>query len=199
MGLIVLFGTTLLFAGCGNSSYPSELSVYPFNTAVIQYELSGNSEGDQSLFIRGDERAVSTFIVTPGREGRSLELYLGSTKYIADLDKMTAVKAPNTSYTEMLELNPEEQEAYLIKKSLGLKETADLPEPIIQSEIAGYECDIYEIPNVGSACIWNGIVLQKEVTLAGITNKTTAVNISVDVDIPAERFELPDNVIVTNN
>lgn len=52
---------------------------------------------------------------------------------------------------------------------------------------------------MGSACIWNGIVLQKEVTLAGITNKTTAVNISVDVDIPAERFELPDNVIVTNN
>ncbi len=199
IGFLTLAGATLLFVGCDGESYPNKLSVYPFETAVIQYELSGNTEGDQSLFIRGDEKAVSTFVTTPDKESRTFELYLGSTKYIANLDKMTAVKAPNTQYTDMLELDPEEQEAYLIKKSLGLKESAELPEPVITSTVAGHECEVYEIPNVGSACIWNGIVLQKEVTLAGITNKATAVNVSVDVDIPSERFELPAGVIVTNN
>ncbi|MBD3156836.1 hypothetical protein GF369_03330 [Candidatus Peregrinibacteria bacterium] len=199
IGLLALAGVTLLFVGCDDASYPNKLSVYPFKTALVQYELSGNTEGDQSLFIRGDEKAVSTFITTPGQEKNTFELYLGSTKYIANLDKMTAVKAANTQYTDMLELSPEEQEAYLIKKSLGLKESAELPEPIITSTVAGRECDVYDIPNVGSACIWNGIVLQKEITLAGITNKTIAVNVETDVEIPDERFELPAGVIVTNN
>lgn len=189
--------STLLLTGCGDS-YPSELSVYPFKTVVIQYELSGGTEGDQSLFIRGDQKALHKFITTAGQESNSFELYLGENKYFANLDKMTAVKTIDANYNKMLSLSAEEQEEYLIKKSLGLKESAQLPDPVTTSTVAGQKCDVYEVPNVGTACIWNGIVLQKEITLAGITNKTVAVSVQVDVEIPAERFELPAGVIVTN-
>ena len=191
----VFVATALLLTGCGDS-YPSQLSVYPFKTAVIQYELTGGTQGDQSLFIRGDQKALHTFITTPGQESNTLELSLGKEKYIANLDKMTAIKTEDTSYEKMLELNAEEQEKYLIKKSLGLKENADLPDPITTSIVAGQVCDVYEIPSVGTACMWHGITLQKEITLAGITNKVIAVNIDVDTEIPAERFELPAGVIV---
>lgn len=186
-----------LLTGC-DESYPSQLSVYPFKTAVIQYELTGGTQGDQSVFIRGDQKAVQTSITTPGQESENFELYLGAEKYIADLDKMTAVKTTDNNYEKMLSLSADEQEAYMIKKNLGLKESATLPQPITTSMVAGQQCDVYEIPNVGTACMWHGIPLQKEITLAGITNKSIAVNVQVDAEIPSERFELPAGVIVKN-
>jgi hypothetical protein len=185
----------LVLAGCGDS-YPSELSVYPFKTVVVQYELSGGTTGDQSLFIRGDQKALHKFVTTPGQEASTFELYLGAEKYIANLDKMTAVKTTDSNYEKMLTLSAEEQEDYLIKKSLGMKDSAELPAPVTTSMVAGQICDVYEVPNVGTACIWNGLALQKEITLAGITNKLVAVNVDVDAEIPAERFELPAGVIV---
>jgi len=188
---------TLVLSGCGEE-YPSNLSVYPFKTAVIQYELSGGTVGDQSVFIRGDQKAVQKFVTTPGMESITFELYLGAEKYIADLEKMTAVKAVDAGYNEMLTMSAEDQKAYLIRKSLGLKEGVNLPDPVTTSMVAGQVCDVYEIQNVGIACIWNGIVLQSEITLAGVTNKVTAVRVEVDANIPSERFELPAGVIVTS-
>ncbi|MCD6109477.1 hypothetical protein J7J83_01845 [bacterium] len=194
---IALFTASILvLAGCGES-YPSKLSVYPFKTAVIQYELSGGTQGDRSVFIRGDQKAVHTFITTPGQEKNLFELYLGNEKYIANLDKMTAIKAVDTNYDKMLKLNKKEQEEYLIKKSLGLKTGVKLPKPITTSMVGGQQCDVYEIANIGTACMWHGIALQKEITLDGITNKIVAVKVDVDAKIPAERFELPAGVIVT--
>jgi len=187
--------STFLLTGCGEAG-SSKLSVYPFKTAVIQYELNGGTVGDQTLFIKGDQKALHKFITTVGQESSTFELSLGDEKYIADLDKMTAVKTVDVDYAAMLSMKTEEQKAYLIKKSLGLKESAVLPEPLITSTIAGQQCDVYEIQNVGTACIWNGIVLQNEITLAGVTNKITAVKVDVDTEIPAERFELPDGIIV---
>ncbi|MBA4336613.1 hypothetical protein C0416_02450 [bacterium] len=191
----VFAASTILLTGCGETDL-SKLSVYPFKTVVIQYELSGGTVGDQSLFIKGDQKALHRFITTAGQESNTFELYLGDEKYIADLDKMTAVKTVDVDYNSMISMKAEEQEAYLIRKSLSLKEGIALPEPIMTSTVAGQQCDVYEIQNVGMACIWNGIVLQSEITLAGITNKTTAVKVDVDTEIPSERFELPDGVVV---
>ncbi len=143
----------LVLAGCGDS-YPSELSVYPFKTVVVQYELSGGTTGDQSLFIRGDQKALHKFVTTPGQEASTFELYLGAEKYIANLDKMTAVKTTDSNYEKMLTLSAEEQEDYLIKKSLGMKDSAELPAPVTTSMVAGQICDVYEVPNVGTAGIW---------------------------------------------
>jgi major membrane immunogen (membrane-anchored lipoprotein) len=187
--------STFLLAGCGEAN-SSKLSVYPFKTAVIQYELNGGTVGDQTLFIKGDQKALHKFITTVGQESSTFELSLGNEKYIADLDKKTAVKTVDADYQAMLSLSAEGQEKYLIKKSLGLKENMELSEPVATSMIAGQQCDIYEIQNVGTACIWNGIVLQNEITLAGVTNKITAVKVDIDVEIPAERFELPDGIVV---
>jgi len=197
VAVMAVVTSALVLSGCGDS-YPSKLSVYPFKTAVIQYELSGGTQGDRSVFIRGDQKAVHTFITTPGQEKNTFELYTGGNeRYIADLDKMTATKTVDTNYNKMLKLSPKEQEQYLIKKSLGLRENTVLVEPITTSMVAGQKCDVYEVPNVGTACMWHGIALQTETTFAGIVNKVTAVNVDVDTDIPAARFELPAGVIVT--
>lgn len=190
--------STFILAGCGED-YPAKLSVYSFKTAVIQYELSGGTTGDQSVFVRGDQKAVHRFITTPGQEATTFDLFLGEERYFADLEKMTAVKTVDSGYNAMLAMTPDEQKAYMIKKNLGLKESANMPESLGTTMVAGQECELYSIENIGTACVWNTIVLQSEITLAGITNKVTAVKVEVDTDIPSERFELPAGVIVTSN
>jgi hypothetical protein len=125
-----------------------------------------------------------------------MELDLGAEKYIVDLDKMTAVKAENKDYQTLLGMSPEEQTEFMVKKALGLKNSTEVPQSLTTSVVAGQTCDVYQIPNLGTACIWNGLVLQKEISLLDITNKTTATSVKINTPIVAERFELPAGVIV---
>ena len=189
---IALILSTVLLTGCLPADYPKEIAVYDFNTAVIQYELTGQEEGDMTLYMRGDQKA--TYKAT--QTGNTLELNLGNKAYLVDMDKATAVESSTDFYANLKNLSKEEQNIAIIKKALGLKDSADDPEAVTRKVVAGQSCDVYNIPNIGTACIWNGIVLEKEITMLGLVNKTVAVSVQTNVDIPPERFELPANVIV---
>jgi hypothetical protein len=196
IALCVITGM-IFIAGC-TDTYPQDLQVYSFDTAVIQYELSGNAEGEETLYIRGDQRALHRFVTRADTEENTFELDLGEEMYIADLQKMTAVKANNKDYEKLKSMTREEQEEYLIKKELGLKNNVDLGEPLSQKMVAGKKCDVYQVPNIGTACVWDGIVLEKEMQILDKTSKKVAVSVETNVEIPNERFELPEGVIKTN-
>ena len=187
----------IFVAGC-TDTYPQDLQVYSFDTAIIQYELSGNAEGEETLYIRGDQKALHRFVTRAGVEENMFELDLGEEMYIADLQKMTAVKSNNAEYEKLKSMTPEEQGEYLVKQELGLKDNVDLGEPLSQKMVAGKKCDLYQVPNIGTACVWDGIVLEKEVQILDKTSKKVAVSVETNVEIPSERFELPEGVIKTN-
>lgn len=198
--LIPLFAFVLMaitLTGCAEE-YPQNLEVYSFDTAVIQFQIEGAAEGEETMYIRGDQKALHRYVTLGDTEKRTLELSLGSEKYIADLVKMTAIKVEDTDYQELQGMSPEKQEEYMVRKELGLKEGVELPEPSGKATYGGEECDVYIIPNIGTACVWNGIVLMKEVSLVDVTNRKTAVSVETGVEIPAGRFDLPAGVIVTN-
>ncbi|MFC1810011.1 hypothetical protein ACFLZH_00775 [Patescibacteria group bacterium] len=189
---ITLIIALIFFTGCLPADYPTEIAVYDFNTAVIQYELTGQEEGDMTVYLRGDQQA--TYKTT--QAGNILEINLGDKIYSVDMDKATAVELPTTFYESLKAMSAEDQELAIVKKALGIKDAATDPEAITKKVVAGQQCDVYNIPNIGVACIWNGIVIEKEITMLGLTNKTVAVSIQTNVDIPPERFEVPANVIV---
>ena len=189
--LIIPILFVVVFAGCG-TAYPNEISVYKFDTAVIQYQFTGSLEGEGSLYLRGDQKA---FYKSFGGSN-TLELDFGGSGYIVDVDKTTAIKVENADYETLKGLSETEQEVYLVKKALGLKSSAADPEPVTKKVIAGQTCNVYTINNIGSACIWNGIVLETEVTIQDITNRQVAVSVQENVEIPDIKFELPVNVIV---
>lgn len=191
--LISLFA----LSGCGDS-YPQKLSVYSFDTAIIQYEISGISDGDETVYMRGDQKSSHRFVTTSGQEENTLQLDLGSERYVADLNKMTATKVKNQDYETLISLSKEDQEKYLVRKALGLKEGVEVPEPLTTSMVAGKTCKLYEVPNIGIACLWEGIVLKKEISMLGNSSIKTAVSVETDVEISKDRFELPAGVILTN-
>ncbi|MBU1446093.1 hypothetical protein KKD70_02430 [Patescibacteria group bacterium] len=183
--------------GCAQT-YSSKLAVYDFDTAVVQYALNGATQGDETLYIRGDESAVYRFVTRGEQEENKLELYLGETKQIADMLKLTAVEVPNQDYIVMKDLDKDAQAAYLIRKTLGLDANAEIPASTISKEIAGQTCDIYEVANLGEACIWKGIVLEKTISMAGITDTKIATSIQLDVDIDGAKMQMPSNVVLAD-
>ncbi len=193
-----LFVLLSLFAlgGCGDN-YPKELSVYSFDTAIIQYEIGGISQGDETVYMRGDQKSSHRFVTTGTQEENTLQLDLGKERYIADLNKMTAIKVKNSDYEKLVSMNKEEQEKYLVRKALGLKDNVEVPEPLTTTMVAGQKCKLYEIENIGVACIWNGVVLKKEINMLGNSSTKTAVSVEINVDIAKERFELPAWIILT--
>jgi hypothetical protein len=191
--LISIFAlvAVVFLAGCVKD-YPSEIAVYKFDSAIIQYEYTGNVEGEATLYVRGDQKAMYRTL----GESTMLELELGDIGYSIDMDKTTAVKTSNSDYEKLKGMSAGEQEVFLVKKALGLKDSAEDPIATLKKVVAGKSCNVYAINNIGSACIWNGIVLEKEVTIQDITNKQVAVSVQIDLEIPSEKFEVPANVIV---
>jgi hypothetical protein len=199
--LLAISGSALLLGGCadGEDAVTKKLSVYSFNTAVVQYELTGTVAGEETLYIKGDYTADHKYATLPdGGEENILDISLGAEIYTADLNRMTAVKSVNSDYEALLKMSAEEQKKFMIKKALGLKESAEVPSPAGTKKIAGYNCDFYLVENVGSVCLWNNVVLEKEISVLGLVNKKTALSILENIDIDKSKFELPAGVILKN-
>jgi hypothetical protein len=196
--LSFVFVSALFLSGCGDDTVTKKLSVFPFNTAVVKYELSGSFVGEETLYIKGDLMSSHKYITQNDQEESTLELSLGSEKYVANLDKMTAIKVKNEEYDKLIKLNKEEQGKQLIRDALGLQATDAIPSSSGTKKIAGQTCDVYVIENVGTACLWGGLVLEKKITILGISNDKTAVSIELDKEISNDRFDLPAGIIVTN-
>jgi len=189
--------SVVVLSGC-TGAYSNKLTVYDFDTAVIQYELNGATQGDETLYIRGDESALYSFVTRAEQEENKITLSLENAAYIADMLQMTAIKTTNKDYLAMKDLDKDAQEEYLIRKALGLKADTEIPESASTKEIAGQTCDIYEIANIGEACIWKGIVLEKTISMAGVTDTKTAISIQLNVDIDGAKMQLPSNVTLVN-
>jgi len=185
----------VVLVGC-TPNYPNELAVYDFDTALVQYELNGQTEGDATLYMRGDQKALYKSVRVAGVEKNTLDLDLGEKAYAVDMDKATASELPSTDYETLKGMSAEEQNKYLVKKALGIKNSADDPQPATTKTVAGQECDLYIVPNIGTACIWNGIVLEKEINIADVTNQMVATRVETNVAIQDEKFEIPANVIL---
>ncbi|MFC1599672.1 hypothetical protein ACFL3T_01430 [Patescibacteria group bacterium] len=188
---IIALVAAVFLAGCVKD-YPSEIAVYKFDTAVIQYEYTGSQKGEATLYVRGDQKAMyKTF-----GEKSTLEIDLGEKGYDVNMDKGTAIEVANPNYETLKGMSANEQEIYLVKEALGLKDYAEAPVAALKKVVAGKTCNVYAINNIGSACIWSGIVLEKEVTIQDVTNKQVAVSVQTDVEVSAAKFELPANVIL---
>jgi hypothetical protein len=190
--------TALILPGCDNNAVTKKLTFLPFNTATIKYELSGSFKGEETLYIKGDLSASHKYVTQGDQEESTLDLNLGSEKYLANLIKMTAAKVKNEEYDKLVKMTKEEQLKRYIRYALGLKDSDEIPSPAGTKKVAGETCDVYVIENVGTACLWNGLVLEKEISILGVENNKKAVSLEIDKEIPKDRFELPAGIILTN-
>jgi len=204
VGVVIALGAVIAFSGCA-SNQAEKVYPYPFDTAKIEYQLTGNVEGSTTVHIKGDKSAHETKAksVESGNEAEinTLLLDLEDKLYQIDLTAKTGNSSDNPIYAQLKELTPEERLPFLTKLATGLvADGGQTPTPKGQKNVAGETCDLYDIQGIGEICLWNGIPVYSSMTIpeAGIMSTNTATSIQLNVAIPDSVFNVPEGVEITD-
>ncbi len=177
--------TGLVLVGC---SVVGPTWVFPFNSARIEYSLSGDIQGKEVLFIDGEKEARESVVVTEvlGEKivTQSAIITNGENVFLENSVSGTDLKE-NVHHQKLQELSGEERKEYYLNNVVlgGLE-----PEKIGVETVAGKECNLYKV-NFGSICVWENVVLKKEIDLMENQMTMVAEKIELDVVIPRNTFE----------
>ena len=193
---------SILLSGC--AAPEEKVYPYPFDTAKIEYKLSGTMEGVTTVHIKDDNSTHETHVVRklPEDAQENMDILVIDKKdqlYEIDLNKKTGIKSINPIYTQLKEKPMEDRLDYLVKLATS-KIEGEAPASKGKKQYAGQECDMYEMMEIGEICIWNGIPLYSSITIPGseVTNSMTAEKIELNINIPDSTFNIPEGITITD-
>ena len=164
---------------------------FPFSTAIIKYRYAGWIKGREVVYLDDDSGRIAIQTLTERdlsgqtiRESQ-VRIYDGQSVFFVDRERglVTKSKASGDMINAML------GEAYPPGAT-----------PAGHDSILGNVCDLYAGPAPGvRVCVWNGIQLRHvSPTSPGNQFKWSkeAVDVSVNVPIPSEKFRPPQGIPV---
>lgn len=171
---------------------------YPFKSAYVEYELTGNTTGKQTLYIDewGWNRSETTHSVTKmlGQKTETHERKI--TKKLDTWQWVPGEKTGSKVHNQMLEELLADPNFNMKKfseetmKSLGFEKTGT-------EVVNGKTCDIYKGMLGATSWIWNNIAVKTEVKLLGTKQVMTAAKIEIDASVPGSEFNIPADINFT--
>lgn len=196
-GVILLIGTLFLSA-CFGPSISEEGRSY--DTAKIEYQWSGIVEGTEVFYAKGNKRRseINTVTKVSGGESRQNMLIIndGEYTYNIDLNSKLALKQDNPYKEEIKTKTPEELQLLRKKLALYLKETDTIPAAVGKEQVAGKDCDLYDLGNSTKKCLWEEQVLKTELIIDSGKASQVAQKIEVDQELDDSLFTLPEGITV---
>lgn len=197
-----LIGFVLVISGCAtnNSVYQ-----YPFQTAKIEYAISGTTEGKSTILIKGDKSVRESHVIFHKASGDENQdnLFIDDGRYVTsvDLNKKVATMTVNPLYSVLIKVDPSQRQELLKKFAVGLSPESSATQeikPLSTQTVAGQSCDVYDTGGFGQLCLWYGVLLKTSISIPdlGLTNNTVATSVQTDIDIPDSSFEVPAGITV---
>ena len=211
--IFYLFFAALLFSiySCGDSEKDSAGNEqtsgttdfnkrYGVKSAIVEYTITGSQSGTKTLYFDNwgmRQTEYTNSVLEIGKFSKSiniLNIIRDDANYIIDLDRNTGTKTKNPVNKLIAELQSQksfgEFGEQILLKAGAIK--------IGQEEFLDKDCDIYEIKNTGSKMwIWKWIPLKTITKIGSVEINSVAKKIEVNVNVPEEKFTLPDNVTIT--
>ena len=211
--IFYLFFAALLFSiySCGDSEKDSAGNEqtsgttdfnkrYGVKSAIVEYTITGSQSGTKTLYFDNwgmRQTEYTNSVLEIGKFSKSiniLNIIRDDANYIIDLDRNTGTKTKNPVNKLIAELQSQksfgEFGEQILLKAGAMK--------IGQEEFLDKDCDIYEIKNTGSKMwIWKWIPLKTITKIGSVEINSVAKKIEVNVNVPEEKFTLPDNVTIT--
>jgi outer membrane lipoprotein-sorting protein len=195
--------STLFLSACQPAAQQN-VSGFDFNTAKISYKISGSSEGNSEVIIKGDKKVIKTNLVQTKIDGtkKQSKLYIiqdGEKVYTLNEDSKTGTVVKNPLYQELQKLSPEMRRTRLIKEAIRVTESeSELPKVEKQETIAGQACDVYKT-GFTENCLWQAIPLKTVASLPdyGIETTTEATKVEVNIDLADSLFKVPTDYNIT--
>ena len=166
----------------------------------MEYTLSGTQKGTETLYFdRWGWREAKYTDVEINMMGyvqkvRELTIMDGEEFYTIDLEGRNGTRFESTMLKSLAE-NSSEKDLF---KSVEywMKEMGG--EKIGQENIAGKECDIWEIGGLGGkSWLWKSITLKTHLDIPGMEMISEAASIQENKAIPSEKFKVPSDIELT--
>lgn len=187
----VLF--TLLVLSLALITNAQKFRKYPFKTGKVEYELTGNTTGKQTLYwaeygykeVTIEETKTKMFGQTTIEN--STTLFIGDNQYTwNDQDeRVFKMSNPIAQTWEENGYDEEDLEEFSLEtmKSLGF-------EKIGTEKILGKKCDVYK--GMGKIWVWEGLPIKTTVKILGTTSNIEAKDIDTNCRVSSSVFELPE-------
>ena len=188
--LVVVLLLSLTSCSQNSKSDKSSYQKYPFKSAVIVYNISGNSAGTKTTYIddygykQAEISEITTKIMGFKTKEKKEVITVGSEIFTVDHETNKVVKT-NNPYAEKYAKNVGEDyiktgEEVLI--GLGFEKTGS-------ETILGKDCTIWR--GMNAIWTWKGLVLKSETSIMGMSIIETATSIKTDVNMDADKFKVP--------
>lgn len=184
-------------AACATSHEDPTMKRYPIKSGIVKYEYFGDLRmGSETVYFDrwGMRQASYTDSEMGGMTERRLVLIDGEWTYNINFQTMAGTKGETPFYKSMTE------------GSVSKDWTNELDAVMEQSggELVGTEvldgrkCNLWRIKHMNmNVWMWKGLPMKSETRMAGSLITRIATDVQVDVEIPDDKFQVPDSVVIT--
>ena len=166
------------------SKDPEDYKKYPFESAIVEFKIEGSDKGFKTVYVDNGGFKVAehkTIQLSKKKQHKTAEILYGADIITLDYEDNQAVKMHNPLAFYLADPERDWQKT-------GEKIIIKMGYEIVGKEtILGKECNIWK-QGRNKIWIWDGITLKAEYG----KNIETATNIEIDVDVPMDKFEIPE-------
>jgi hypothetical protein len=192
--LLCLFVFLLALAVYGQSNKRP----YSYKSAYIEYELTANTTGKQTLYIDdwGWNRSETIHSVTKmlgqKTETHQRTITIKYDTYQWVIGEKTGTKMHNQWLEDLMNDPTFDMEEFGEKtlEALNFRKTGT-------EMVNGKKCDVYKGLMGATSWVWNNIAVKTELKLFGTKQVITATKIEIDASVPGSEFDIPSDVKFT--
>lgn len=176
-----------------------DIKKYQVKSGIIEYKIEGTINGTETVYFDDygikEARLTKTVVKIFGisNETETLTITDKEWNYNIDLKEKTGTKMKNEQMKQMLDgLTQKEYEEF------GKKMMTEMGGKLVGNEsILGYNCEVWDVSKISSKT-WNYkyVPLKTEVNMMGATTYL-ATSFKENVSIPADKFQVPKGIKVT--
>lgn len=156
-----------------------------FVSAIIRYHYTGMKTGEETVYIDRRTPAIAWEAQVAAQAPEPADPY--REWFIADAQAIYAIDASRELAVKL------EREGGLFHQVFGNERA--MGRPLGSDTVLGRTCTLYAFQG-GTRCFWQGIVLRERVAREGSRYEKEAVQLELDVPIPAEKITLPEGIHV---
>lgn len=176
------------------------LKRYPQEKGMIEYQVSGHRVGTETLYFDSYGWREAKFkdatmeMFGMKTEEKQIEILQGAMQYNIDLKTNTGSVMENPLLKGLAEDAKDKN-----LSTIGEKMLIDMGGELTgEEEIAGKKCKVYKVESLATtAWVWEGLTLKTKSNFMGVDMEMVAIKVDIGVDIPEEKFAVPDDVTVT--
>ena len=203
VSMLLLFFSSLAWG----ENLPWEMKL-PFKEATIQYDLGGNQQGNETLYVkdygklRAKHHKATTAVMGTTNKTETLEITDPDWVYSYNLIEKKGEKITNPRkiyQAEYSKFNAEEKRNFeKNSKELGTGMMGKYGGSVKQNaeKILGYDCDVTTVGGMSTVYLLHGsdIPLRTDVSMMGMKSSITATKVDTSGSAPASAFAPPPGI-----